>query len=243
MHPALGESTESSAYAIDMDRDRSRRFIEQAVRAKAEVSVWPYTQDDGCPIRGALTAGTDHALVIQASLGAARAPAISEYCEVGFRLDDVRFMFTSNVLGLDSSGASSRLEIARPECLQVLQRRRYQRRDLRGNATVRIVPLQGGSRDPMEAALLNVGPGGLACRCTRADADRLLIDAPLRVAFSLRESASGFEFDARVRSKTGGAHPDQLILAIEFVPNAAQRECSERLADALYGPVAAMTRG
>ena len=70
-----------------------------------------------------------------------------------------------------------------------------------------------------------------------------VIDAPLRVAFSLRESASGFEFDARVRSKTGGAHPDQLILAIEFVPNAAQRESSERLADALYGPVAAMTRG
>lgn len=234
---------ETSAFAIDMNRTQSHRIIEHALRVRAEVSVWPCTQADERPVAGPLAGRTDAGLVIQATHDSAPLPLVSAYCEAGFRLDDARFMFSTHIIHVAQDENACRLEIALPDSIQVLQRRRYQRRELRGNATIKIAPPNGAARGAIAAALLNIGPGGLACRCDRASADRFGIDAPVRVSFALREGNMAFEFDAHIRGKTSGAEPEHLILAVAFAPNSEQREDIERLTEALYGPVTALARG
>lgn len=236
---------ESSAFAIDIDRAHSQRVIEHALRAGLEVSIWPNVHGDERPLIGPLVGYTEPGLVMQAAgdVPKDRLPLVSEYCEAGFRIEDARFMFTTNVLEVARAPGGYRLEIARPESLQVLQRRRYQRRDLHENSTVSLSPLQGGSRDPVEAALLNIGPGGLACRSALNAADRFVVGAPVRVRFALPNHDGEFRLDGRVRSKTRAAQSDHLILSVEFSPAVTSHEHLERLAGVLYGPAPALARG
>lgn len=238
MNAAPGET---SAFAIDLDRRQSRRLIEHALRACAEVSLWPNAQPDDRPVTAPLAGHTSDGLILHPDRGAdyKNMPMVSEYCEASFRLDDARFMFSTNVLDLARADDAWRLEIAKPTHLQVVQRRRYRRRGLRENTAVRITAAENGHREAAEAALLNIGIGGLACRTDQADADSFPIEAAIEVSFTLSESERPFELIGHVRGKTRGARPEHVILAVEFAAAHVPPDEIERLSHVLYGPVPA----
>jgi c-di-GMP-binding flagellar brake protein YcgR len=235
---------EISAFAIDLDPRQSQRIIERALRSQSEISLWPNTHVNDEPLVGPLAGQTRDGLVVnsQAVQSHDRLPMISEYCEASFRLDESRLMFTTNVLDLSYSGDIWRVEIARPECLQMVQRRRYQRRELRDSIVVEMTIAGRGESIPVRGALLNVGAGGLSCRVEQAAAGGLSLDETVTLSFSLPESHDRFVLSGRIRGKTRGADREQLLLAIEFDCTAGQRDQIERLSEALYAPLA-VSRG
>ena len=233
---------ETSAFAIDLDSPQSQRLIERALRRHAEIALWPNSRIDEPPLTGPLAGHTRDGLLVHPGTVEApdRLPMISEYCEASFRLDDSQLMFTTNVLDLTLSHQDCSLEIARPEHLRLAQRRRFQRRALRGSTTVRVISAGKAGRTPIAGALLNIGTGGMACRIERSAGRGLRIDAKVRLSFTLPESDGPFALSGRIRGKTPGAKPEHVILAIEFAPGADEGDEIERLSEALYTPLPAL---
>ena len=133
---------DTSAYAIELDEHQSGRLLEHATRTGADISVVPHTRADGLPIAGAITGSTGDGLLLSTRSAALSDPAslVSVYCEATVSLDGARFLFSTNILDACRDGDDLRIEIARPAHLHVIQRRRYQRRRLRGRTRVWITP-------------------------------------------------------------------------------------------------------
>ena len=236
---------DTSAYAIELDERQSRRLLEHATRAGAGISVLPHTRVDGLPMAGAIVGSTGEGLLLIARDAALHDPAslVSVYCEVTISLDGARFLFSANVIDARLDGDDIRIEIARPTCLHVIQRRRYQRRRLQSQTPVRITPVGRENQPALEATLLNVSTGGLACRVDQACADLCGIEHQVNLEFNIADCEETFRMPAHSRSKTPGASPGQVILSLEFAPGAETEAQHERLADALYANLAALTAG
>ena len=236
---------DTSAYAIELDEHQSGRLLEHATRTGADISVVPHTRADGLPIAGAITGSTGDGLLLSTRSAALSDPAslVSVYCEATVSLDGARFLFSTNILDACRDGDDLRIEIARPAHLHVIQRRRYQRRRLRGRTRVWITP--GGCEDQraLEATLLNISTGGLACRMDQAGADLCAIEHPVHLEFTIADCEETFHMPAHGRSKTPGASPGQVIFSLEFARGAETETQRERLADALYANLVALTAG
>jgi c-di-GMP-binding flagellar brake protein YcgR len=235
-------SDQFSLCSIELHAEHSRRLLEQAVAAWVDVTLRPSTNFDGPPLAGVLSGTTADGLVIRIvhPIPAEPAALVSVYCEVAVELNGARFLFSSNVVDAYLDGNDVRVEIARPEHLRVIQRRRYQRRLLHDSAHVSITP-QGGGSGPIPATLLNISTGGLACRVNAADVALCAQAAVSDLAFTLADCDHHFCLPARVCGQTPGARADQAILSFEFLAAADGDPQRTVLADALYSQLAALT--
>ncbi|MCK4660824.1 MAG: PilZ domain-containing protein [Phycisphaerae bacterium] len=228
--------TEKSAYTIELDERRSQRFLEQATRAGAEMGILPYTRVDGLPITAAIVGRTAQGILLrpQHTVAAGAVSLLSVYCEATITLEKTRFLFSTHILDLFQEGDEFTIEIARPTRLYMSQRRRYQRRDLRADSTVRITPAGREDQPALEATLLNIGTGGLACRIDQSGADACPEELPLSLEFNIADSAETFRMPAHIRGKTPGAGKGQIILSLQFASDTDLHPQRQRLANALY---------
>lgn len=237
--------TNTSAYAIELDEQRSQQLMEHAIHDGAEISVLPHTRVDGLPVHAVITGCSDEGLLIRPQDVAAADPVslVSVYCEATIHLEGARFLFSTNIIDVYEEGDDVRLEIAKPAHLHVLQRRRYQRRDLHSKTPVRITPTGCEDRPALEATLLNISTGGLACRTDQSSAEMCGTECPVNVEFTVADCAETFHMPAQIRSKIPGASTGQVILSLEFASGTETEAQREKLADALYSNLVGLTGG
>ncbi len=248
--------TTTPAYAIELDKQRSQQLLERAIDDSAEVSVLPHTRVDGLPVHAVITGCTDEGLLIRpqdpalspqpsalSTQHSALVSLVSVYCEATIHLEGARLLFSTNIIDVCEEGDGVRLEIAKPTHLHVVQRRRYQRRDLHGRTPVRITPTGCEDRPALEATLLNISTGGLACRTDRTSAEMCGADSPVKVEFTVADCAEVFHMPAQIRGKTPGASGGQIIISLEFASGTETEAQREKLADALYSNLVALTGG
>jgi c-di-GMP-binding flagellar brake protein YcgR len=232
-------------YTIELAERQSRQLLERAAGASAAISLLPHTRLDGLPLIGVLASYTDQDLVLRVRNTAMTEPVslVSAYCETAMTLEDARYFFSTNILDAASDGDDLRLEVAWPVHLRVMQRRRYQRRNLRRGTAVWLTPMGREDRPPLKATLLNIGPGGVACRIDQTGAEACGMEQLVHLEFNVAACAETFRLPAYLRGQTPGASPGQVILSLEFASGAEIEIQRERLADALYEPLTALTGG
>jgi len=237
--------TDSSSYAIELDEQQSQQLLQYATRSGVEISVLPHTRVDGLPVMADIVGSTDEGVLIKPRDTTLGDPIslISVYCEATLCLDGARFLFSTNVIDAHQDGDDIGLEIAKPTHLHVLQRRRHHRRDLRSDTPVRITPDGCENRPALEAALLNISTGGLACRIDQTGADTCRIEHPVTLEFGVADCDEVFRMPAQVCGKTPGAEKGQIILSVEFASGAETEIQRERLSAALYHNLVALTGG
>ncbi|MFH0980428.1 MAG: PilZ domain-containing protein [Planctomycetota bacterium] len=237
-------ASDRSVYAIELDPWRSRWLLEYAARRSADLSILPQTRGEDPPIIAVIVDHTVDGLLIRPQGAEVVEPEtlVSVYCEATLGLDGTRFLFSTYILDARHDEDLC-FEIAQPSHLYALQRRRYQRRNLRSKTPVWITPLASENRPALEATLLNISLGGLAARLDRAGADLCNTQRPVHLEFTLADSAETFRMPAHVRCKTPGASPGQVILALEFVSGPAVEAQREKLADALFRDLVVVTGG
>lgn len=230
-----------SPYAIELNPRQSRRLVERAARAGAQVAVLPQTSVNDRPLDTRIVGHTPNTLILTPDDPIVGEPAllVSAYCDATMWIDAARFLFATHIIDALEHGPGVQIEIARPARLNVVQRRRYQRRSLQSNSAVSIQPTDRAGEPSVQATLLNVSTGGLACRIDRESSELFSRERPVRLQFSIANSEETFQVPARVRGKVPAADERQMILSFEFVPGAEQER--DRLSDALYCNLAALT--
>ena len=226
---------ERSLFAYELDLRRTRRLLEVAVRRRACVSVTTRHTPE-ILLNGSIASGTPESLWIEldALPGRTARGLQSMCCEVVLELDGTRYLFETNALALIEHHAERRLELARPETLQVLQRRRFCRASVHESSPVHLVRPAAAGVEPWSgsASLLNVSPVGVACLAQQDDADATYIGDVLQVTFELPAEDEPFVLEGTVRSKTPSRDAGQVLLGLEF-RHGEDREQFYRLQSAL----------
>ena len=160
---------------------------------------------------------------VPAGAGSERcAELVGTYCDVTIRLGENRYLFCSDVVSVTevpkSSGAV-RISLARPETIQVAQRRRSWRFRSARSSRVELRRING---DPSAGGsigwLCNVSGDGLACRVDAGVADRLAIGEQVEAEFTLTSGDEDrFVLDAALCSKTPAGTQGSMILGLQFL--------------------------
>ncbi len=225
----------NALFAYQLDVRRSQRVLEQAVRRGAALTLTP-SEPGSQPWPGTMLSGTPESLWVEAdtNAGDSRSLRPSVCCDAELDLAATRYIFASNVLAEVVDADLRRLEIARPQQLQVVQRRRFRRAHLQDSSPVLLDRLPGADGDAWtcRAAMMNVSVAGLACLADQTDADAVDVGERLRLVFQAAGSRESFAFDAVLRNKTPGGSAGQLVLGFQFEPG-GDLEQSDRLRQAL----------
>ncbi len=227
-------------YATELNKRQSQRVIEQAIRLKAPVLIEPRTLDNLESIKGCLQDGQPDTLLIQFAEEPIPAAVFipTSYCEGRLFVGDNRYLFTTNVLELDTRDELASLTVVRPETIQVLQRRKFWRASLHESSEVRFSWKDEGANSHTAGQLLNLSPDGLACRLSRDAADAILIGDPIEASFQLPSCDHLFELTGVLCNKTPGGSPDTMIVGLQFVVDQHSRPDIELLRDYLFGEFA-----
>ncbi len=224
-------------FAFALSPSQSRRLLDQAVKHRAEIHLEP---------RGWMSGESLHVMLLgsDGDLLLARNEAESDQALetlVGMNVDGTTvlgqslYLFESHVVDIDWSEPQALLLIAKPEVLQVTQRRRFQRMRLRAACPVHISAKR--RRQDFTGQLLNLSPDGLACRIREDDAQILRAGQRISVALHPKEADRGFEFEAVVSNKTPAGTPGHAILGVQFhlrEDDFDAQTARERLCDLLY---------
>jgi hypothetical protein len=242
------------SYGIDLSPRQTTRILQQAVRRRAEVILlpraWPEDEQIGCcleSIEAPRETGSSRAyLVIAPSPGLTDEQAATDkqahhatagdyrdlvgtYCDVALRLGENQFVFCTDVIAVSGVGGASRICLARPEVIQVCQRRRFYRFRPARSAHVSLYWSDNTGLPGLATGwMLNVSADGLACRVDLQIADRLAIGEPLRVEFCLEPGDPGrFILDATVCSKSPGGTEGTMILGLHFLVGEGHESSTE----------------
>lgn len=260
------------AYAIDLSARQSSRTLEQAVRHHAEILIYPRIIADGDPIvsrlvsietpigwqsrRPCLVLETFNGLNIQPNCTADKGDSeattldslVGTYCDVMLQLGENRYLFCSDVVavqGPSGSGARPRMYLARPESMQVAQRRRSWRFRPAQSSRVELTWINAEkSKTEGIGWLCNVSAEGLACRCEMAVAEQLGIGEQITLSFALTPGdPERFVLDSVLCNKTPAGTEGTMILGLQFLlgqghqASAAAAEALRRKLLARYAPV------
>jgi len=260
------------AYAIDLSARQSSRTLEQAVRHRAEIMVHARLLPEGDPIVSRLVSietpigwqSRRPCLVLEVFNGplvqsgeparaAEQEGGLSEslvgtYCDVTLRLGENRYLFCSDVVavqGPSSPGGRHRIYLARPETLQVAQRRRSWRFRPAQSSRVELtwVNADKGKAEGI-GWLCNLSADGLACRTESNIAGQIGIGEQVSLAFALTPGdPERFVLDAVLCNKTPAGTEGTMILGLQFLvgqghqASAAAAEALRRKLLARYAPV------
>lgn len=204
--------------ALDLTPRQAARVLAQAVQTRAKLEIEP--RPDGCR---ALLWGTligaerdllrvelhdrGHELPLASLVGAA--------CDVRAILSGQLYLFSTFVIDVADNTTPQRLVLAAPDSVQVANRRRFVRSTPLEPVAVRLAV--AGAREPLATDLVQIGPGGLACRAAAAAAeDALFIGDAAQVEFLLPWASTVFTLAATVCSKTRGPDRDHVTVGLEF---------------------------
>jgi c-di-GMP-binding flagellar brake protein YcgR len=169
---------------------------------------------------GAISSGSRESLWIELDDAQAQTEAglPSTCCEAVLELDRTRYLFETNILAVIEDGGARRLEVVRPEGLQVLQRRRFWRTSVHEPSGVHLARANTDDGESWSAAasMLNVSPAGLACLADREQADATAIGDLVSVTFDLPGGDELFAIQGVVKSKTPAGTEGRIVLGLEF---------------------------
>jgi hypothetical protein len=260
------------AYAIDLSARQSSRTLEQAVRHHAEIMVYPRVLEGDDPIVSRLVSietpigwqSRRPCLVLEVFTGMpvqrsesgmpdngdsdALETLIGTYCDVSLQLGENRYLFCGDVVAVQgpaSPGARPRVYLARPETLQVAQRRRSWRFRPAQSSRVELTWINAEkSKTEGIGWLCNVSAEGLACRTEANVAEQLGIGEQVSVAFALTPGdPERFVLDAVLCNKTPAGTEGTMLLGLQFLvgqghqASAAATEALRRKLLARYAPV------
>jgi hypothetical protein len=260
------------AYAIDLSARQSSRTLEQAVRHHAEILVYARLFADGDPLvsrlvsietpigwqsrRPCLVLEVFNGPLIQSGEpdkagdqdGGSFESLVGTYCDVSLRLGENRYLFCSDVVavqGPTSPGGRPRIYLARPETLQVAQRRRSWRFRPAQSSRVELTWVNAEkSKSEGIGWLCNVSADGLACRTESNVAGQVGIGEQVSLSFALTPGdPERFVLDAVLCNKTPAGTEGTMILGLQFLvgqghqASAAAAESLKRKLLARYAPV------
>jgi c-di-GMP-binding flagellar brake protein YcgR len=218
---------------------QSSRVFEQALREHAAVCLIPKLPEANS-LEGTLASRTEESAWIAVSEFEWKQamPLQSVCCDGELSVDGVMYIFATNILSVTEQNGEVRVEIALPEELSVVQRRRFSRTAMRES---RAVTLSGASGDEGGAwsclsSLLNLSVNGLACRVDQVHADRIQINQVLNISFRLETSPDPVECRGRLRSKTPAGSEGCVVLGFEF-SETPDTDWMEQLRRELQSPV------
>lgn len=229
-------TTETESFAYPLGAKPSARVVERLVRTQASLTIEPRAPAEAAALIARVVAAAPESLILALDEAAPAAPhsLASVCCDVTAELGRERYLFSTNVMAVIDSDYPTRLEIARPEFLCAIQRRRFWRSAVCESTAVE---LSGGFGDDFHTrgSLLNASVEGIACRVPTAGADRSVIGRRVRASFALAGSPEPFQLDAVVRTKSPAATEDQIILGLQLVHCDTDDEQRRRLHQVLNG--------
>ncbi len=218
-----------------VDRVATDQVLAKAVAMRAEVDL--RADCDGVDVTccGTLVAGDRAALSVHVGL-ATNVFKAARLVNVALELNGGHYEFETRCLEWSGDVEPGVIRLARPDWVSTADRRRSPRRRLRQAAEVVLRSVEAKDEPGHVATMLNVSSDGIAIRTAAPDAKTLVIGSDARVSFNLGTSARPFELTVRVVNITPAGTPDQVVVGLEFVADAALESCRDGLLRALEAP-------
>lgn len=236
------QTQDPALVAVEMEPKPSQQMLERARRERATVTVLPKSRQHDAPLVGTVCDVDEDCLKVSLEGEIVGHPGLlrTTLCEVELFLSDARCFFCSEVVDFIGQSVAWTMQLARPERMHLLQRRRFMRAKLQPSAHVELYGADYCGPEPARGQLLNVSPDGLACKVPVEVGDALGIDDLLAIGFTLWPDSEPFTVAARVKNKTTAGSSEWMILGLQFQCDEGTRPHLERLGDVLqeqYGYV------
>lgn len=219
---------------FDLTSRQLARVLEQAVRNRASFEIEPRTWPENQILRGTVANRDGNLLRIELDDTPAEFPLtglIGAFCDVRTVLSGQMYLFSTCVVDVADSGVPRRLVLATPTMIQLVNRRRFERRPVTGNSPVRVEA--GGADDSPVGELLDISADGLACRVTGDDFDDVFfVGDEIRVSFELPDHGGSFDLPAIICNKKPATDGQEHTIGLKFKPCAndlAARDVLHRL--------------
>jgi hypothetical protein len=202
---------------IPLDQEASNQAIEAAARTQAQI-VLESLAFPSVTINGFLISGDDKALLMEITghpmpslEGVINAPCTARL------YGERRYEFPTMITDVPRWGRSALVAFVRPRLIGLVERRRFIRARLSPSSQVQLAWRHSGVAHSHSAPLLNISPGGLACRLDGAIAATIGKNDLLDLTFEIGGQGECFSFQAAVKNKTP-ASEGFTILGLQFVP-------------------------
>lgn len=216
---------------LDLTARQCARLLEQAVRMRAAIEIFPRCLSEGQSLKGQMSGREGsllHILLAKNENESTTAGLIGSFCEVQITLAGQVALFSSCALDLVEKSGQSQLSLAVPDLIQVSNRRRFERTNATVASEVRLI-LEGQPSETV-GSLANLSPQGLACTFPSGEFDdQLLVGEPVRVSFELVGFDETFELTAICCNKAISPDKTQLIAGMEFESAALSPDDAETL--------------
>jgi len=211
--------------AIDLTARQAARVLREALQTRAQMEIEPRSRD--VTLVGNLTARDGELLWLDLHDRGEDWPLaglVGAFCDVRTVLSGQLYTFCTCILDSNDNTAPQRIALAAPDLIQVINRRRFDRKPVRQPLAVEV--WTGQANAPLVGTLRDIGMAGLSCRLPRREAEQqLLIDDQVQIRFRLESSAEPFSLSSTVTVKTPDADEQHLIVGLEFcVPPAGSPE-------------------
>jgi len=216
-------------FAYELNPRQSARVLEQALRSGVTIRLDPHYSSglEGFAVQ--LVEDENDYLtfrILEGQQDTTRGLCPGMYCQAQFSLAGVVYLLSTYVI--DVNEQAGWLRTARPEMLQIIERRKFIRANIAAPAPVLIRWL---NREKHAIAdLLNVGGEGMAFKIAEDLAAELLIDDPVEVEFNLAGLKRHFRFRAVVCNKTPVSN-SKVVVGVQFQAVPEDHEASEALAE------------
>jgi len=215
-------------FAYELNPRQSSRVFEQAVRSGVTIRLDPHYSSGLEPFAVQLIDEDKSTLtfrILDEQAGAAEGLVPGMYCQGQFSLGGVVYLFSTYIIDFDEHAGW--ICTARPETIQILERRKFVRTRLASSSPVL---LRWPERDKHAIAdLLNIGGEGMAFRVPRRLADELLIGENIELEFDLPGLKRHFRFMAIICNKTPASSEEKVIIGVQFRIPEDDSETSEAL--------------
>jgi len=213
----------------------SGRLLADVIRDKKAIRLYAddFRPDDA--LSGIVVGGDEHRIIVETAPLSRRTRAMFSARDLRARIDvcGCRYSFATRCVDMSADLAADRLRIVRPTVIEVVERRRSARRQLRAPADALIRPTGGGEDWSLCADVLNVSADGIACRMDAEPAARLQVGRQIGVTLRLDTASEGFALTALVISVIEASTPARVIVGMEFVKDGRWRASCARLRAAL----------
>jgi hypothetical protein len=203
---------------LDLSARQAQRVLGQALRTRATLEIEARPEVHNALLWGTLAARERDMLVVNLHDpcdAASLRTLIGAMCDVRMILSDDLCLMSTFVVDVGDETVPRQLMLAVPETVQVANRRRFARKAPIEPVMVRFLAPDAPS--PQVATLTNIGPTGLACRMTSAEAGELLyIGDQVELEFVLPWSNEVYTLAAIVCNKNRCREEGHVIVGFEF---------------------------
>jgi hypothetical protein len=204
-------------YALDLTHRQARRVLEQAARSRAELQI----ELRNMPAEAALCATVEMvddqvilARISECPSSVDAALLVGVYCDIATTMSTQMYLFDTYVIDAKREPETLWIRLARPQSIQVANRRAFQRRTVAQSSRVELLFEDGP--DSFYGDLCNISGKGLGCRLPRELDGILLIGDQVRLKFTLAGILEQFNLPAIICNKTPTGDRSGLIVGLEF---------------------------